>query len=201
TFLQKQEGKALKNIAFTCEGQIQKGEAVITRFGIEGNAIYGLSPKIQNQLDQFGQAKVMLDLKPPFSEEVIYDRLKKSKAKNTTLALRKDLNLDALKVALIKHVVSKEVFQDLKQLAQNIKALPLTLLDAAPLDEAISTTGGIALSTVDQHLQLKALPNHYCIGEMLDWNAPTGGYLLQACFSMGVYLAKHLNQVRRTLDV
>ena len=195
-FLQKQAGKALKNIAFKCQGQTQKGEAVITQFGIEGNAIYGLSPKIQPQLDQFGKAEVQLDLKPPLSEDVVYDRLKKSKAKNTTQALRKDLNLNQLKVDLIKQYLSKEAFQDPKQLAQNIKALPLTLLESAPLDEAISTTGGIVLSAVDQHLQLKALPNHYCIGEMLDWNAPTGGYLLQACFSMGVYLAKHLNKLK-----
>ncbi len=193
-FLQKQEGQALKNIAISCEGQIQKGEAVITQFGIEGNAIYALSPNIQHQLDEFGKATVLVDLKPPFTQQVIYDRLDQSKAKNVSQALRRDLKLSAAKVDLIKSQISKTAFQDLAQLAQAIKALPLTLLAAAPLDEAISTTGGIDLSAIDAHFQLKNKPKHYCIGEMLDWNAPTGGYLLQACFSMGVYLARHLNE-------
>lgn len=193
-FLQKQEGQALKNIAITCQGQIQKGEAVITQFGIEGNAIYALSPKIQHQLDKLGNAQVFVDLKPPFTQQVIYERLQHSKAKNLSQALRKDLKLSPAKVDLIKSQISKTAFQDLEQLAQAIKALPLTLLAAAPIDEAISTTGGIDLSAIDAHFQLKNKPKHYCIGEMLDWNAPTGGYLLQACFSMGVYLARHLNE-------
>lgn len=195
-FLQKQEGQALKNIAIACEAQIQKGEAVITKFGIEGNAIYALSPKIQNQLESSGKAQVFLDLKPQLSKQVIQERLQKSKAKNTTQALRQDLKLSAIKVALIKDQLSKAEFQDLDLLAQGIKALPLTILSAAPIDEAISTTGGIDLAAVNENLQLKALPTYYCIGEMLDWNAPTGGYLLQACLSMGVYLARHLNQLK-----
>lgn len=193
-FLQKQEGQALKNIAITCAAQTQKGEAVITKFGIEGNAIYALSPKIQDQLENSGTAQVSLDLKPPLSKQVIQGRLQKSKAKNTTQALRQDLKLSTTKVALIKELLSKAQFQDLDQLAQSIKALPLTLLSAAPIDEAISTTGGINLAAVDANLQLKSMPKYYCIGEMLDWNAPTGGYLLQACLSMGVYLAHYLNQ-------
>jgi len=74
------------------------------------------------------------------------------------------------------------------------KSFPLTIMDVAPLDEAISTVGGITLNEVGPDLELKKLPQHYCIGEMLDWDAPTGGYLLQACFSMGYYLAQHLNK-------
>lgn len=192
-FLEKQEGRALKNIAVRCQNQVQKGEAVITKFGLEGNAIYALSPKIQKALEVYGKAQIFVDLKPPLTIQTILERLQRSKAKHTSQALRRDLNLNTTKVDLIKRQLTKAQFQDLNQLAKGIKALPLTILAAAPIDEAISTTGGIALEAVDKNLQLKTLPQHYCIGEMLDWNAPTGGYLLQACFSMGVYLARHLN--------
>lgn len=88
---------------------------------------------------------------------------------------------------------SKEEYNNVNFLSQLIKFYPLNLVDFAPLDDAISTVGGIALDEVNAYLELKKLPNHYCIGEMLDWDAPTGGYLLQACFSMGKFLADNLN--------
>ena len=90
-------------------------------------------------------------------------------------------------------MLNKEEFQDMKTLSKRIKSFPLTVLEAAPLDEAISSTGGIALEEVTGNFELHKLKNTFCIGEMLDWNAPTGGYLLQACFSMGVHVARHLN--------
>jgi hypothetical protein len=193
SFLQKNEGQALKNIAIRCGAQIQKGEAVITQFGLEGNAIYALSPMIQPLLDKEGIAPVFIDLKPQLELAVIQDRIEASKEKNTAQTLKKALKLSPVKVALIKSQLSKADYQDPQQLAKGIKDLPLQVLAAAPIDQAISTTGGIDLSSINAHFELKQLPNHFCIGEMLDWNAPTGGYLLQACFSMGVALARHLN--------
>jgi predicted flavoprotein YhiN len=103
------------------------------------------------------------------------------------------LNLGTVVMALLRTFLNKEEFTEPALLAQKIKAFPLQIQGFGALDEAISTVGGIALEEVDGHFELKNLPNHYCIGEMLDWDAPTGGYLLQACFSMGYGLAKHLN--------
>jgi predicted flavoprotein YhiN len=110
-----------------------------------------------------------------------------------TSTLRRDLKLGATKMDLLHAFLPKEDYLTPEKLAPKIKRLPLTLLGSAPLDEAISTTGGIALDAVDTHFELLQIPRTFCIGEMLDWNAPTGGYLLQACFSMGVFLAGYFN--------
>jgi len=93
----------------------------------------------------------------------------------------------------LKLASSKQEYNDTHFLSQLIKAYPLNVADFAPIDDAISTVGGISLEEVNENLELKKLPNHYCLGEMLDWDAPTGGYLLQACFSMGKFLAIQLN--------
>ncbi len=103
------------------------------------------------------------------------------------------MKLSPVKLGLLKTYVSKEDFLTIDTLALKIKSLPLTISDSAELNEAISTVGGVCLSEVDSNFQLSSLQNHYCLGEMLDWDAPTGGYLLQACFSMGVGLAEWLN--------
>jgi len=192
-FLSKTEGKPLKNLAVTCDSKTQKGEAVITKFGLEGNAIYALSPQIQNQLHAKKTATIFLDLKPTIDLETINTRILKSKEKRVTDILRNTLNLNATQVHLIKSHLDKETFLNKELLGEKIKRLPLIVKSAAPIDEAISTTGGIALSEVSDFYELNKMKNTFVIGEMLDWNAPTGGYLLQACFSMGVYLATHLN--------
>ena len=194
-FISKNEGKPLKNISATCGSKIQKGEAVITRFGLEGNAIYALSPQIQKELDAKKSITIFLDLKPSLSEEIILKKLTDSKLKKTSDKLRGDIKLSTIQLSLLKSYSKKEDFLDHKKLSQIIKKLPLDILSAAPIDEAISTTGGINLKEVNEHFQLKKIDRTFCIGEMLDWNAPTGGYLLQACFSMGVYLARYLNNL------
>jgi len=192
-FLKQAEGKSLKNISITCNGLEKKGEVVITKFGIEGGAIYGLSPQIREQLNENKKADIFLDLKPSLSADVIKDKLSNKKDKTLTTFLKEDLNLSPVHVALLKSMVSKEDFIDTKKLTEKIKRLPLQIISVAPIDEAISTVGGISLNEVDDKFQFKKLPNHYAIGEMLNWDAPTGGYLLQACFSMGAFLAKQLN--------
>jgi uncharacterized flavoprotein (TIGR03862 family) len=192
-FRKKNTGQPLKNIALSCADKTQKGELVITDFGLEGNAIYALSPQIQQELDSKGKATIYLDLKPSLTAEKIIEKLENSKM-NTTDSLDKQLKLSRPQIDLIKSIISKEEFILPERLAKAIKALPLTILAHAALDEAISTAGGIALHQVDENYQLTTLLNQYCLGEMLDWNAPTGGYLLQACFSMGAHLAKHLNE-------
>ncbi|MDG2194491.1 MAG: TIGR03862 family flavoprotein [Polaribacter sp.] len=193
-FIQKHEGSPLKNIAITCLGNRQKGEVVITRFGLEGNAIYAVSPQLRQALNNNQKAAIFLDLKPNLSATEVQEKIEKSTFRNTTEIIRKELKLSLTQIGLLKTAVSKEVFLDPKLLAQSIKSLPLKITGFAGLDEAISTVGGISLNAIDTNYQLKKIPTHYCIGEMLDWDAPTGGYLLQGCTSMGVHLANQLNK-------
>ena len=123
----------------------------------------------------------------------IKEKYTKTKLSKVTDILKEDLNLDRTTVALLKQYTDKETFMDINGLAKHIKALPITLTKSDDIDKAISTLGGIALNEVDEYFQIRKISNTYAIGEMLDWYAPTGGYLLQGCFSMGVALAKHLN--------
>ena len=190
--LDKFAGKPLKNISITCGNKTQKGEVVLTQFGLEGNAIYALSPDIRKQLSK-GKAHITIDFKPTFSTEVLLEKLNNTKAKNSTDCLKNELNLSALQVGLIRSYLSKEEFLDKETLSQKIKNFPIQIEGIANLNEAISTVGGIDLNEVKSSFRLTKKPNSYCIGEMLDWDAPTGGYLLQACFSMGYYLAEQLN--------
>ena len=192
-FLKQTEGKSLKNILITCNGVERKGEVVITKFGIEGGAIYGLSPQIREQLNKNKTATIFLDLKPSLSVDTIKTKLILKKDKTLTTILKEELNINTIQVTLLKSVVSKEDFIDTNILAEKIKKLPLQIASVAPMDRAISTVGGISLREVGDDFQLKNLPNHYVVGEMLNWDAPTGGYLLQACFSMGAFLGKQLN--------
>ncbi len=194
-FIDTFEGTPLKNIAISCGDKSQKGEMVITRFGLEGNAIYAISPQIREELNNKQKATVYLDLKPTLSYDDLLQKIKKSNIKKTSEKLQKELKLTPAQVGLLKIFLSKETYLNSELLAQNIKKLPIEISASALLDEAISTTGGIKLNALDDNFQLKMMENHYCIGEMIDLDAPTGGYLLQSCFSMGVYLARHLNSI------
>lgn len=194
-FIDKHEGSPLKNIAISCGGKSQKGEVVITRFGLEGNAIYAISPQIRKEIDKKQKATVFLDLKPTLTYEDVLQKIKKSNLKKTSEKLQQELKLNPAQIGLFKAYLSKETYLSPELLAQNIKKFPIEVNTAALLDEAISTTGGIKLSALDENFQLKMMEHHYCIGEMLDLDAPTGGYLLQSCFSMGVYLARQLNAI------
>jgi uncharacterized flavoprotein (TIGR03862 family) len=193
-FIQKHEGTPLKNIAISCNNVIQKGEAVITKFGLEGNAIYGLSPQIREQLFTNSKATVFVDFKPSLTLENIHYKIKLSKYRNTTEILKKELKLSPSQIDLLKIYLSKESYLNTETLTKNIKTFPLEIISTASIDEAISTIGGIDLNAISENFELKNMPNQFCIGEMLDWDAPTGGYLLQACASTGVFLAKHLNK-------
>jgi len=193
-FLCQYEGKPLKNISCSIGNQHQKGEAVITSSGIEGNAIYALSPLIQNDLKSKGEAIVQIDFKPMLTREVVLNKLSESTLK-VTETLRRKMNLSPLQIQLIKHDLSKQEFLDVNTLTNTIKGMPLVLTGSASVEEAISTSGGIDLSEISEHYELKKLSHNYCIGEMLDWNAPTGGYLIQACASMANYVAHHVNEL------
>jgi uncharacterized flavoprotein (TIGR03862 family) len=193
-FIAKYAGSPLKNISISLLDKERKGEVVVTKFGLEGNAIYALSPQIRAELKNHKTATITIDLKTTLTYEEVLAKLANSNTQKVTDLLKKDLKLSPVQIGLLKAYSTKEEFLSIDILAQKIKALPLTIIKAAELDEAISTVGGVSLTEVDKNFQLKALENSYCIGEQLDWDAPTGGYLLQACFSMGFNLAQHLNE-------
>ncbi|PZX46335.1 BaiN/RdsA family NAD(P)/FAD-dependent oxidoreductase [Algoriphagus chordae] len=192
-FIDTHEGKPLKNIALSYQGHVSTGELVISKFGLEGNAIYALSQKIQEQLLVKESVLIHLDLKPTMTVDQLRSKYKNSTRSKVSDILNKDLNLDRRSIGLLKQFCDKDTFSNPDLLLATIKCIPVRLQSAGVIDEAISTLGGIALDEVDENFQFKKIPNSYAIGEMLDWYAPTGGYLLQGSFSMGFVLAKYLN--------
>jgi predicted flavoprotein YhiN len=140
------------------------------------------------------KAKIFIDFKPSLTSENILSKIKLSNSKNTTQVLKKELKLTTVQIDLLKTYLSKESYLNAGSLVKKIKKFPLEIIDMAAIDEAISTVGGIDLNAVSENFELKKISNQYCIGEMLDWDTPTGGYLLQGSASIGVYLANHLNK-------
>ena len=172
-FIIEHEGSPLKNIAISCLNKKQKGEAVITRFGLEGNAIYALSPQIREELERQQKATVFLDMKPTLRYEDLLEKIRKSTFKKTSETLQKEVKLSPAQIGLLKKYLSKETYLNSELLAKNIKNLSIEITGTGILNDAISTTGGIQLHAVDENFQLKNKKNNYCIGEMLDWDAPT----------------------------
>lgn len=185
--------RPLKNIAVQIGNHSISGEAMITDYGIEGGAIYRSTWAVKGHLKQSQNVQVALDLKPTMQIEKVIDILTHRK-KAITATLKNVLKLEDEKIELLRHSLSKEDFSDAKTLAHHIKAFPIKVTALAPIDAAISTTGGINLTEIDEHLQLNSIPNTFCIGEMLDYDTITGGYLLQSTMSMAHYVANHLKQ-------
>jgi len=195
-FITTHEGKPLKNIALSFADQVAKGELVISKFGLEGNAIYALSEKIQAKLMSGQTPTIYLDLKPTMSIAQVSEKIKNSPLMKMTDILKSELNLDRTAIAILKQFSAKETYSTADLLAKIIKHVPIDIQSADDMDKAISTLGGIDLAEVDENLQLKKVPQVYVIGEMLDWYKQTGGYLLQGCFSMGYGLARNLNELK-----
>lgn len=184
--LAAQEGAPVKGVALTAGGRTQRGDFVITRAGIESGAVYPLSGELRQELAGRDAAMLLVDLLPDTEEAVLAARLGGvSPKESASNRLRKAARLDATKIALLNEITRGAPPKDAAALARLLKALPLTLTGTAPMDTAISTAGGVAWSALDEHLMLKAVPGTYCIGEMVAWDAPTGGYLLTACLAMG----------------
>ncbi|NWK79371.1 TIGR03862 family flavoprotein [Aquitalea sp. LB_tupeE] len=162
------------------------GECVVTRHGVEGNLIYAFSAPIRDSLLANGSATVYLDLLPQKSAEQVAAEVKHPRgSRSLSSHLQSRLNLKGVRAGLLRECLSKEAFNDMQQLAAGIKRLPLTMYATRPIDEAISTAGGVRLEALDPGLMLKDMPGVFCAGEMLDWEAPTGGYLLTACLASG----------------
>mgnify|MGYP001245655628 CR=1 FL=1 len=163
-----------------------QGEFVITDTGIEGGVVYTVAACLRDVIHAKGKATLRLDLAPDRELPRLLGDLSQPRGKRTMAThLKRRAHIEGVKAGLLREVVPKEAFADPKRLAPAIKSLPLTLVAPRPLEEAISTAGGVAFEALDERLMLRALPGVFCAGEMLDWEAPTGGYLLTACFATG----------------
>jgi predicted flavoprotein YhiN len=167
------------------------GEFVITAGGIEGSLVYAASALIRDQIERAGSATVHIDLVPGRDEARLATALAHGRGtRSLPNHLREHAGLDGVKAALLRErydaaALTRLVAEAPQQLAHELKAWPITLTAARPVEEAISTAGGVRLEALDERLMLPALPGVFCAGEMLDWEAPTGGYLLSACFASG----------------
>jgi uncharacterized flavoprotein (TIGR03862 family) len=180
-------GAPLKTVSLALPGcPPRKGEFVLTASGLEGSLVYALSAEIRQAIERHGRATVTLDLLPDHSLDKIIQVLTRPRGSQSMAKhLKRQLGLDGVKAGLLRELTRAETFQIPDALAAAIKALPITLLRPRPLDEAISSAGGVPFEVLNDGLMLRQSPGVFCAGEMLDWEAPTGGYLLTACFASG----------------
>ncbi|SNS96619.1 hypothetical protein SAMN06265795_110104 [Noviherbaspirillum humi] len=189
---EKFAGAHLKSVALMLTGRDGRqerrlGEMVVSDFGVEGSLIYAFSAKLRELINRDGKATFLLDLAPGRSAEQVLAEVSHPRgARSVSSHLKSRLGLGGVKAALLNEVLSREQMHDAAALAAAIKGLPITVHAARPLEEAISTAGGVCFESVDEHLMLRDVPGVFVAGEMLDWEAPTGGYLLNACFATGV---------------
>jgi uncharacterized flavoprotein (TIGR03862 family) len=164
----------------------RQGEFVLTRNGIEGSLVYALSSPLRDAIAAQGSTTILLDLAPARDFERLARDLARPRGSHSMAKhLHRNAGIEGAKAALLHEVLKRETFDDPEKLAAAIKSLPLRLERTRPLDEAISSAGGVRLEALDDQLMLRNLPGTFCAGEMLDWEAPTGGYLLSACFASG----------------
>jgi hypothetical protein len=182
------EGRPLKPVALSFGGQRVRGEAVITRDGLEGGAIYALSPQLREAIDSSGGAELIVDLLPEMDIETATRKLSAPRGKQSlSNVLRKTLSLSPAAIALAQEVTSGKLAALAPDaMAAFLKAVPVAFTGVAPIARAISTAGGVPFDAIDDSFMLRRKPGMFIAGEMLDWEAPTGGYLLQTCFATGV---------------
>ncbi|MFM9923421.1 TIGR03862 family flavoprotein [Variovorax sp. H27-G14] len=169
----------------------RKGEFVATATGIEGSLIYAASALLRDEIAAKGSATLLLDLLPDRSAEQVLAAVTHPRgARSLSSHLKSRLGLEGIKAGVLHETLSREAMQDAAQLAATIKAVPLKLVSTRPIDEAISTAGGVRFDAIDAHLMTNALPNVFAAGEMLDWEAPTGGYLITASMASGAAAAR-----------
>ena len=179
-------GAPLKSVAIAFEGWRQPGEFVVTAGGVEGSLVYAASSMLRDAIARDGQATFALDLLPARTVEWVQRELAHPRgSRSLSSHLKSRLHLDGVKAALLWELVPKAEQADAAVFAQRIKALPVRVTAPRPIAEAISTAGGVRFEALDERLMLRARPGTFVAGEMLDWEAPTGGYLLTACFTTG----------------
>lgn len=179
-------GAPLKGVTATSVAGTYPGEFVVSRHGIEGSLVYHHAAALRDALERDGHAELVVDLVPGRSlERLTADLARQDRKASFSSRLRKGAGLEGVKVALLRELAPASVSGDPAELARRIKHLAIPVLRPRPISEAISSAGGISLESVDEHYMFKALPGMFAAGEMLDWEAPTGGYLLTACFATG----------------
>lgn len=189
-FRERFEGQPLKGIAMTFQDSTLRGEAIVTRSGIEGGAIYALSAELREAILRDGQTAVGIALRPDLGTDELTAKLSGSKGKQSfSNFLRKALKLSPVAIGLLQEAARSSSLSlpslQPADLASLVNAVPLKLTGVAPIERAISTAGGISFDELDENFMLRRTPGTFAAGEMLDWEAPTGGYLLQACFATG----------------
>lgn len=195
-FRQRFHGKPVKPVvvSFSVPGgkNIQKqGEFIVTQTGIEGSVIYALSNFLRDEIEHTGTAVIHLDLAPDWTYSRLRERLSEPRgSRSIANHLKKAAGLEGIRAGLLYEILEREDFNSPERVAEAIKKLPLTLISARPLEEAISSAGGVVFEELDNNLMLRKYPGMFCAGEMLDWEAPTGGYLLTACFASGRWAGK-----------
>jgi uncharacterized flavoprotein (TIGR03862 family) len=185
-FRERFEGHPIKSVVLSFGEFQQQGEFIVTKEGVEGGLIYAASALIRDEIYASGKAVVTFDMAPDRSLEWLTKRLLQPRGSRSRAShLEKTTGIKGVKAGLLREFVSKEDFLNAETLAHSIKHLLIPLIAPRPLDEAISSGGGVTFESLDEHLMLRAIPGVFCAGEMLDWEAPTGGYLLTACISSG----------------
>src|SRR5437016_1890765 len=190
-FRTKFAGRPVKSVAIVMQSNTgteswHPGEFVITDTGVEGGVMYSVSAYLRDEILAKGVATLRLDLTPDRDMPRLIHDLSRPRGKRTMAThLQRQAHIEGVKAGLLREVVSKEDFVDPARLAAAIKSLPLRLVAPRPLEEAISTAGGVSFEALDERLMIRTQPGIFCAGEMLDWEAPTGGYLLTACFATG----------------
>jgi uncharacterized flavoprotein (TIGR03862 family) len=182
-------GAPIKAVSLTCGEATSRGDVIVTKTGLEGGAVYALSPAIRAALAE-GNASLSIDLRPDQDVRAIAERLVKAKAgQSLSSALKAQARLSPTAIGLMREACANNLPTTAMGLARLMKAVPVSITGLAPIDRAISSAGGIARGSLTRDLMLKVLPGVFGAGEMLDWDAPTGGYLLQACFATGKHAA------------
>ncbi len=190
-FRSRFEGEPIKRLTITFEGETVQGEGIVTRAGLEGGAIYALSSRIRACLERGGPAIIHVDVRPSFELPELTRKLAAPRNKQSTANfLRKAVGMAPIAIALTREGLGGPLPADPDALASLIKAIPITVTGLGGLDRAISTAGGVSFHAVNDRLMLHARPGVFVAGEMLDWEAPTGGYLLQATFATAVRAAE-----------
>ncbi len=186
-FRERYNGHPVKPVILTFKDSFrQQGEFIVTETGVEGSLIYAASALLRDEIEANGTAIIQLDLAPNFSEGQVMERLARPRGSKTMSShLERTLAIRGVKSGLLREFAAREDFEKNEILAKAIKGLTVPLISPRPLDEAISTAGGVSFKELDEQLMIRKIPGVFCAGEMLDWEAPTGGYLLTACFSSG----------------
>jgi uncharacterized flavoprotein (TIGR03862 family) len=188
-FVERFEGEPVKNVTISVAGETHRGEIVITRQGLEGGPIYAASRAVRHELGRTGSCRLRLDLAPDLPLDRLGDRLESRRPKETETRHLRRAGLAPAAIGLVREATVNRLPGNSGEMAALVKSAPIEIAALAPIERAISTAGGISFAAIDDDFMLRDVPGVFVAGEMLDWDAPTGGYLLQACFATGAAAA------------